>query len=123
MENVNLRINNYKYSEKQSKEIENKLEFLLKQIPCDSRVLLDFNYKDKVFYGKLKVEFHGKRFFSKDKNVVLVPLTGSLCKKIQKQVMKWKKSRTIEEITGIVSIKSSGKMASSYDFYSYKKAS
>ena len=123
MENVNLKMHNYKYSEKQGKEIKNKLEFLLRQIPCDSRVLLDFDYKDKVFYGKLKVEFHGKSFFSKGKDVILAPLTGSLCKKVQKQVIKWKKSRTVEEITGIVTIKPSGKMESSSGFYSYKKAS
>lgn len=121
MENINLKIHNYKLSEKQTKELENKMDFLLKQIPCNSRVLLDFDYKDKVFYGKLKVDCGGKSFFSTDQDERLLSLTSSLCKKIQKQAMKWKKSRTIEEITGIIALepylakKGPG-------FHSYKKA-
>ena len=104
MENVNLKVRNYKCSEKQDKEIKNKLELLLKQIPCNSRILLDFEYKDKVFHGKLKVKFNGKSFFSTDEDMMLTPLTSSLCKKVQKQVMKWKKSRTVEEITGVIAL-------------------
>ena len=107
MENVTLQIHNYNTSEKQNREVENKLEFLIKQIPCNSRVLLDFDYKDKVFYGKLKVDFNGKSFFSKGRDVLLSPLTSSLSKKVQKQIMKWKKSRTVEEITGVIALKSS----------------
>ncbi len=102
MENVTLQIHNYKPSAKQNKEIENRLEFLMRQIPCKSCVTVDFEYKDKVFYGKLKVVFNGKSFFSKGKDVLLSPLTMTLSKKLQKQVMKWKKSRTTEEITGII---------------------
>ena len=122
MENVTLQIRNYKYSEKQNKEIENKLEFLMKQIPCNSRVLLDFNYKDKIFYGKLKVDFNGKSFFSKGRDVLLPPLTNSLTKKLQKQIMKWKKSRTVEEITGIIALNPS-KTEKEPEIYPYSEVS
>lgn len=120
MENVNLQVQNYKCSEKQNREIKSKLEFLVKQIPCSSRVILDFDYKDKIFYGKLKVNFNGRSFFSKGKDVLLTSLTSSLCKKLQKQVMKWKKSRTVEEITGVIAL-SSYKKEEKFKLYPYKK--
>ncbi len=105
MENINLKIHNYRHSEQQNKQIKNKMEILLKQIPCDSRVLLNFDYKNKVFHGYLKVDCDGRTFFSADQNALLAPLAGALCKKVQKQVMKWKKTRTIEEITGVIALK------------------
>jgi len=124
VENINLKVHNYKCSEKQGKEIKNKLEFLLKQIPCNSRILLDFEYKDKIFRGKLKVKFNGKSFFSTDEDMMLTPLTSSLCKKVQKQVMKWKKSRTVEEITGVISLHPSGQTKkNTADLHTYRKIS
>lgn len=104
MENVNFKIRNYELSDEQNKQIKNKLEFLFKQIPFKSCVSLDFEYKNKVFYGKLKVDFNGKSFFAKDDATTIAPLTAMLCKKVLKQVMKWKKSRTTEEITGIIAL-------------------
>ena len=102
--NVSINFNNYNKTEEQFKRLHQKLEPLMRQIPCDSRVTLDFEYKKKVFYGKLKVELSKKVLFSKDESVLLENLTHSLCKKACKQVMKWKKSRTFEEITGIIEI-------------------
>ncbi|MDE0092073.1 MAG: hypothetical protein OXN83_02165 [Oligoflexia bacterium] len=104
MENINIRIHNYKENKRQLKDIHNKLDFLLKQIPYNSRINLDCSYKNKSFYGKLKVDAMGKCFFSTDEDILLTPLTASLCKKIQKQVKKWKKARTPEEITGIINL-------------------
>ena len=120
MENVNLKVHNYKLEKKQNKEIQRKMEFLLRQVPFDARISLDFDYKDKVFYGKLKVDLNGKSFFSKDKNVILSSLTGLLCKKVLKQVMKWKKSRTVEEITGIIAFEPR-KAEQPLDSYFHKK--
>ena len=104
MENVDIKVRNYTCTEKQNKNIKNKLEFLLRQVPCASYVSLELEYKDKAFYGKLKVNFNGKSFFATDEALMLAPLTSSLCKKVQKQVMKWKKTRTVEEITGVTVI-------------------
>ncbi len=123
MEHISLKAHNYKYSEKQGKTIKNKLEFLSKQIPCNSRIFLDFEYKDKAFSGKLMVNFNGKSFFSTDKDEMLASLTGSLCKKIQKQVMKWKKSRTLEEITGIIALKPSAQKKTANGLSAYRKIS
>ena len=122
MENVNLQIYNYKYSEKQSKEVENKLECLIKQIPCNSRVFLEFDYKNKTFFGKLKVDFDGKSFFAKAEDIMMTSLTGSLCKKVQKQIMKWKQSRTVEEITGVIALSPSSETEEDIDPHSYNKA-
>jgi len=122
MEDINLKIHNYTSNEQQKKVIQSKMVGLLRQIPYDSHVLLDFNYQNKIFYGKLKVECIGKTFFSSDKNTLLSSLTVSLCKKIQKQVMKWKESRTVEEITGIISL-NPDKISQGSSFYSHKKAS
>ena len=102
---ISINFNDYKRTEGQMKSIHQKLDFLMKQIPCDSRVTLDFSYKEKVFYGKIKVDFLRKSFFASDEGPFLERLTHSLCKKTQKQVMKWKKSRTLEEITGIITLK------------------
>ena len=103
--NVCIKIQGYKHNEKPIKEIKKKMNFLLKQIPCDSRVHLDFEYKEKTFYGKLKVEAVGKTFIANDESALLNLLTSSLCKKVQKQIMKWKQSRTLEEITGVTDFK------------------
>ena len=102
MENVHIQIRNYQYNDRQIRKIERKMEFLQKRIPCNSRVLLDFEYENKLFSGKLKLDFDGNSFCATDRHAVLGPLTGQLCKKAHKQVMKWKKSRTVEDITGII---------------------
>jgi len=101
---VTIRFNGYKKTNDQVKSINEKLDFLIKQIPCNSHVTLDFHYKDNKFYGKLKVDLMQKNFISSDENLLLGRLTHSLCKKTLKQVMKWKKSRTLDEITGIISL-------------------
>ena len=103
---VSINFNNYNKTEKQIKHIHQKLDFLIKQIPCNSRITLDLNYKEKLFFGKLKIDLLKKSFFSSDEGPLLETLTQSLCKKAHKQVMKWKKSRTLEEITGIIALKS-----------------
>ncbi|MCZ0933265.1 MAG: hypothetical protein OXJ52_08960 [Oligoflexia bacterium] len=118
MENINIKIHNYKENQQQLKDIYSKLDYLLKQIPYNSRVTLDYSYKNKSFYGKLKVDSTGKSFFSTDEDILLTPLTVSLCKKVQKQVKRWKKSRTLEEITGIINLSDGGQTKHS----SYKKA-
>lgn len=101
---ISINFKNYKKTKDQVKNIHQKLDFLMKQIPCDSRVTLDFNYKEKTFYGKLKVDTTKKSFFSSDEGPLLEGLAHSLCKKAHKQVMKWKKSRTLEEITGVIAL-------------------
>ena len=115
--NVSINFNNYNKTEEQLKRLHQKLEPLMRQIPCDSRVTLDFEYKNKLFYGKLKVELAKKLLFSKDESFLLESLAQSLCKKACKQVMKWKKSRTFEEITGIIDINKLEKTSSSSSTY------
>lgn len=101
---IHINIKNYKKTDAQMKEVQNRLDHLLKQIPYNSCISLDFDYKNKTFYGKLKVVSVGKTFFSTEEGVLLPVLTNSLCKKVQKQVKKWKKSRSLDEITGVVSL-------------------
>ena len=95
MDNINIKIHNYKENQHQLKEIYSKLDHLLKRIPYNSRVTLDYSYKNKSFYGKLKVDSAGKSFFSTDEDILLTPLTVSLCKKVQKQVKRWKKNQNL----------------------------
>ena len=121
VENVNLQIHNYKCSEKQMKNIENKVEMFIRQIPYKSRVSIDFTYENDSFSGKLKVDFNGKSFFARDSSPLIAPLTGILCKKVQKQIMKWKKTRTVEEITGTITLPQDKKKLLSQ--YKYDKAS
>lgn len=102
MENVNLQIHNYNCSDKQRKNLENKIETFMRQMPYKSRVSIDFVYKNQSFSGKLKADFNGKSLFVKGSSPLLKPLLGLLCKKVQKQILKWKKTRTLEEITGII---------------------
>ena len=118
MENINIKIHNYKESQQQLKDIYSKLDHLLQRIPYNSRVTLDYNYKNKSFYGKLKVDSAGKSFISSAEDILLTPLTVSLCKKVQKQVKKWKKTRTLDEITGIIKLSNENQSKLS----SYKKA-
>ena len=117
MDNINIKIHNYKENQQQVKEIHSKLDHLLRRIPYNSRVTLDYNYKNKSFYGKLKVDSVGKSFISTAEDILLTPLTVSLCKKVQKQVKRWKKTRTLEEITGVINL--SGENQSKIS--SYKK--
>jgi len=106
VDNVIIRFHNYKNTKEQRKNIERRIVFLIKQIPCDSRISLDFSYKNKIFSGKIKIDTIGKSFISSDQSILLESLIKSLNKKSLKQIMKWKKSRTLEEITGIISINS-----------------
>lgn len=118
MENINIKIHNYKESEQQLKNIYKKLDYLLQQVPCNSRLSLDYSYKNKSFSGKLKLDFAGKSFISSSENILLTPLTASLCKKALKQVKKWKKMRTSEDLTGIIKFPTE----SQAEISSYKKA-
>ena len=114
MQNISIKIHNYKESQQQLKDIYNRLDHLLQRIPYNSRVTLDYSYKNKSFYGKLKVDSAGKSFISSSEDILLTPLTVSLCKKVQKQVKRWKKTRTLEEITGIIKISKTPDKLSSY---------
>ena len=118
MENINIKIRNHKQSKKQLKDISSKLDFLLKQIPYNSCITLDCIYKNKSFYGKLKVDSTGKSFFSTGEEELLKSLVSLLCKKVHKQVKKWKKSRTLEEITCVTNLD----CETQTDFPKYKKA-
>ena len=123
MENVSIKIHNYLYIDSQINEIKKKLEVLNRQIPYNSFVKLDISYKGKVFYGQLKVDCDGKNFFSKNQNKMLISLVASLCKKTQKQIMKWKKTRTLEEITGVIYMGSSPQEEENSNTLPFKKAS
>ena len=102
MDNINLQIHNYNCTEQQKKRLENKIEMFMRQIPYNSKVSIDFLYEKNSFTGKLKVDFNGKSVFTKDSSPLITSLLGVLCKKAQKQILKWKKNRTVEEITGIM---------------------
>ncbi|MCY4321057.1 MAG: hypothetical protein OXC37_01425 [Bdellovibrionaceae bacterium] len=104
MNNINIKIHNYKENPQQIKDIYSKLDHLLRLIPYNSRVNLDYIYKNRAFHGKLKIASSGKSFISTDEDILLAPLTVSLCKKIKKQIKRWKKTRTLDEITGNIKL-------------------
>lgn len=101
-ENYNIKIKNYRLNQKQTFLIKDKIEFLLRQCPSNSLITLHCDYVDEFFEGHLSVTSSRKNFYSAAREKTLKLFMKSLYKKTQKQVYRWKKARTYEEITGVI---------------------
>ena len=103
-ENYNVKIKNYHLNRKQTALIKNKMEFLLRQCPMNSLISLHCDYTDDFFEGHLAVISFRKKFYAAAKEKTLELFMKTLYKKVQKQVYRWKKVRTYEEITGVIDL-------------------
>ena len=89
---------------KQTVLIKNKMESLVRQCPSNSLISLQCHYTDKYFEGHLSVTSTKKKFYAETKEETFEIFVKNLCKKMQKQVYRWKKTRTYEEITGVINL-------------------
>ena len=103
-ENYNVKIKNYHLNLKQTALIKNKMEFLLRQCPTNSLISLHCDFSDDFFEGHLAVISLRKKFHAATKEKTLELFIKTLYKKVQKQVYRWKKVRTYEEITGVINL-------------------
>ena len=101
-ENYNLKIKNYHLNHNQTVLIKDKIEFLLRQCPSNSLISLHCDYTKGFFEGHLSVTSVRKNFYSAAREKTFELFTKDLYRKTQKQVYRWKKARTYEEITGII---------------------
>ncbi len=106
LKHFDLKMTNYKCGREQNKAIKEKMTNLFNQAPYNSRISLNIDYSEaeKAFHGKLKVFSDKKIFFARETEKMIPGLISSLCKKARKQMMKWKETRTYEEITGIIDL-------------------
>ena len=104
LENCNIKITNYHANPKQTMFIKNKIESLIYQCPSNSLISLQGHYMDKYFEGNMSVTSTRKKFYAEAKEETFELFIKSLCKKMQKQVYRWKKTRTYGEITGIINM-------------------
>ena len=104
LENCNIKITNYQVNPKQTTFLKNKMESLICQCPSNSLISLQGHYTDQHFEGHLSVTSTKKKFYAETKEETFELFLKSLCKKMQKQVYRWKKTRTYEEITGIINL-------------------
>ena len=95
---------NYTLNPKQEKVIQDTMDSLSQKVPCHSIIHIDLEYQNNAFGGKLKIITNKKVFFSQDLAKTIPQLFKGLNKKTTKQVMKWKKSRTKQDITGIIDL-------------------
>lgn len=105
VENYTVKIQNYRLTPKQTSLIKDRMEFLLRQCPSNSLVSLQCDYKDKLFEGHLTVNSYRKTFYAEASEPTLEFFIKTLYKKVQKQVYRWKKARTYEDITGVIHLK------------------
>lgn len=101
MQNFQTYSHGYPLNRFQKKNIEDTVAKLVRQAPYDSCINVDLEYKNKSFVGKISIKTTHKIFFAKDNNETVQSLMKSLHKKMQKQLSKWKRLRTQEEITGL----------------------
>lgn len=104
LENCNINLKDYQINSKQTFLIKKKLESLVRQCPSNALISLQGHYTDKQFEGHLSVTSTRKAFYAEAKEETFELFLKSLCKKMQKQVYRWKKNRTYEEITGIINL-------------------
>ena len=75
---------------------------LVSRAPVYSQVELNLYYESEGgFSGKLRIFSGKKSFYVSAEGVTVNSLVKSLYKKIRKQLMRWKKSRSRDEITGV----------------------
>ena len=106
LDRFEMKLTNCKFDKGQNQVVKEKVTNLFNQAPYNARISLDIDYSksEKAFHGKLKVFSDKRIFFAKETEKMIPGLIGSLCKKAQKQIMKWKESRTYEDITGIIDL-------------------
>lgn len=104
MENIHIQIHDYNYNIRQYKKIKTKLELLIKQIPYHSKILLDIEYKNKKFIGKLKCLYNKHNLFVLCSHYSLHTLMSLLYKKMQKQILKQKQTKNINHVMNIKNI-------------------
>lgn len=104
MLNFNIYTHGYVLNRFQKKSIHDTIEKLTKKIPYDSCVRLDLEFFNKRFIGKITVKISHKIFFAKSEGNTVKMIINSVNKKLLKQVERWKKSRTLEEVTEITNL-------------------
>ena len=105
VENYAVKIQNYRLNPKQTALIKEKMEFLLRQCPSNSLISFQCDYTNEVFSGHLTVNSYRKTFYAEADEPIFELFVKTLYKKVQTQVYRWKKSRTYEEITGVIQLK------------------
>ena len=94
---------------------------LVSRAPVYSQVELNLCYESEGgFSGKLHIFSGKKSFYVAGEGSTVNSLVKSLYKKIRKQLMRWKKSRNRDEITGVFHL--SSLISSFEEGESYKKA-
>ena len=76
----------------------------MRQCPTNSLISLHCDFSDDFFEGHLAVTSFRKKFYAAAKEKTLELFIKTLYKKVQKQVYRWKKVRTYEEITGVINL-------------------
>ena len=104
LENLSLKTNNYKLSDKQLSFIKQEADSLSRKIPYNSQIKLVISLKDKKLSGNLIVSARKKTFYASETHVTLNLLVKSVFKKVCRQTNKWKKDRTHEEVTGVINL-------------------
>lgn len=92
---------NFILSARQRTTIYHIMNTLVAQAPVYSRIELNLYYeKEGLFSGKLHIFSGKKSFYVTGEGETVNFLVRNLYKKIQKQLMRWKRSRSRDEITG-----------------------
>ncbi|MCY4512353.1 MAG: hypothetical protein OXB86_01540 [Bdellovibrionales bacterium] len=93
---------NFILSAKQKTTIHHIMNILVAQAPVYSQIELNLYYeKEGLFSGKLHIFSGKKSFYVTGEGETVNFLVRNLYKKIQRQLMRWKKSRSRDEITGV----------------------
>ena len=87
-------------------EAKEQLDRLLRYVPCESICRLKISKSFRGFKGVLKVSSRDKIFLVEEKSSSIANLQKILFHQMTTQLDQWKKERSIDEITGVISLKS-----------------
>ena len=112
---------NFLLAAKQKTTVYHIMHSLVSQAPVYSQIELNLYYENEgEFSGKLHIFSGKKSFYVTGEGPTVNSLVKNMYKKIQKQLMRWKKSRSRDEITGVFQLMS---LSSEDDPESVKEAS
>lgn len=104
-ENTSIQFNEYSEKEEFLKAKEN-IDILLRSSPSESICRLNVSCEGRTYKGILQVCSGEKKFQIEEVAISVNDLQKILFQKMHKTLDQWKKGRSIDEITGLISLNS-----------------
>ena len=106
-ENTSIHFKNMQSSNKEDfLRAKDSLDRLLRKAPCGSKCRLKISISGSTFKGFLEVKSLEKIFYAKGEASTVKELQKSLFQKVSKELLQWKRERSLEDLTGSIKLES-----------------